>query len=318
MEPAANDLDFFGADLTRAQDSEADRLPLVFDDEPLDHILYAEGNTGPTPAGMYARAGELLAEIRRHRADGDIEAVTHGLAMLAAEECPISTGTYAELAGLMMQLVPQIPVPILKFDLRPLRPLLERIWSIACTCNDNALLKKSAAPLYRWYEHHMFYEEARRVLSGLLEVLAREGNRPEEAVVINNLAFEYLLEGRYQEAIPGFERAAVIFEEVGEYAQSANSRANYWTCRFDRGESISFEEAEPELYRLSEVLGRACFWQVRKPLVLLARLAELRGEIPKAVDLARQAVAAGERSGTRYPEIDSAYLQKLLEKGIDA
>jgi hypothetical protein len=67
---------------------------------------------------------------------------------------------------------------------------------------------------------------ARRVLTTLLDINIEEGDRPEEAVATNNLAFEYLLEGRYQEGIPGFERAATIFEEIGDAAQSANSHAN--------------------------------------------------------------------------------------------
>jgi tetratricopeptide (TPR) repeat protein len=316
VEPLPNDLDLFGSDFTTELPSGEDRPPIVFDDEPLDHILYGIGTAGPTPASLYTRAREVLIDIHRACRQGEVQVAIHGAAILAAEDCLISADMCSELAGILTELVPQVPNPILKFDLRPLCPLLEKIWRIGCEGKNKPLLKKSAAPLYRWYEHHKFYDKARRVLTTLLEIHVEEGDRSVQAVARNNLAFEYLLEGRYQEGIPGFERAAAIFEEIGDAAQSANSRANCWTCRFESGESIDIDDAELELPRLSEVLSKAGFWQVRKPLILLARLAEQRGEIGEAIALVRRAITACKRSGTRYPEIDWAYLEKLKQKAV--
>jgi tetratricopeptide (TPR) repeat protein len=284
---------------------------LVFDDEPLDHLLYGKGDKGPTSAGIFAEYWNHLTAIRDAHRKGDILVAIDCGAKLVAQDCPLSVGMSVELAAIMTAIVPNIPNPVLQYDLSPVEPLLKRIWQIAVDRRDAFLQKKAGPPFYRWHEHRGNYEEARRILSVLIEICVQERNRLDEAVARNNHAFEYLLEGRFLEAIRGFEAAAKIFEETSHAGDGANSWANWWICRFEAGDVEDIGSAEMELRRLAQVLEQKGFWHLRKPLVLLAGIAEKRGAIQEAIDLVTRAIKACKHSGTRYPETDGQYLARL-------
>jgi len=132
--------------------------------------------------------------------------------------------------------------------------------------------------------------------------------------MINNFAFEYLLERKWKEAIPPFERAARILKENGDQTEYANARANYWTCRFECDEVKEVEEVEAELKILSRKLRDSADWHRRKPLVLLAKIEERRGNLDAAVRLVEQAIEACKGGRTRYPELDQTYLNHLRQR----
>ncbi len=297
----------------------ADRA-LVYDDEPLDHILYGTGIGGPTRASLFIKAGECLADMRTAYGLADIQSVIHAAAILGADAGPVSVGMCFEITHIMTQIVPQIPDPIMMFDLSPLQILLEKVWKVALEKNHKALQKRASGPLFRWYEHHRRYEDARDVLKRLIEVCVDEADRSDRAVATNNSAFEYYLEGRFHEAIPGFQAAAGLFEALGEGGQQANSLANSWMCRMAGGDLADAGQAECDLQRLAETLSKAGFWQVRKPLIMLARIAEHQGNLENAAALIKRAIEACAGSNTRYPEIDAEYLRQLECKsaGINA
>lgn len=244
----------------------------------------------------------------------DYGAVVAACAELAACGCPISRGMCWELATVLKCIVPQVPNPVLRTDLGPLRPLLDRIWTAAVENGDTDLMRHSGPALYRWYEHQGMYEDARRILTRLVEVHAECGDFGEEAVSRNNLGFEYFLEGRFHEAIRHFETAADLFEEIGDIAQRDNSRANRWNCLFELGETARIGRAEMELEELAESLSQYHLWQARKPLILLARIQEKRGRLRQAAELVRRAIQSAQGSGTRYPETDAEYLKRLEAK----
>ncbi|MBN1567783.1 MAG: tetratricopeptide repeat protein [Acidobacteria bacterium] len=291
---------------------------LVFDDEPLEHILYGKGGKGPTPAGLFRKSREYMDGIHEAYAKGDIQTVIDASRQLMSDDCTISMGVCFRIAGLMKKIVPHIPNPVMPFDLTPLQPLLEKIWQIAAENGDAALQKTAGSSLYQWYQHHRHYEKARIILRELIEIHIRDGDRSEEAVMRNNYAFEYFLEGRFQEAIPEFEKAAMIFEETGETGQCANSRSNSWMCRFESGDLPETERVEAELRRLAEILEHRKYWQARKPLILLARIAERHSRIKEAISLVRQAMEACRHANTRYPEMDGEYLAYLIALQTDA
>ena len=284
---------------------------LVFDDEPVEHILYGRGVDGPTPVSLFAQSRQHLALIWAAYEKGDIQAAIDAGTNLLGDDCRVSIGVGMQLAMVMKRIVPQIPNPILRFDLSPLGPLLEKLRQVAMENNSNELEKGVCESLYRWYEHRGKYEEAKSVLLKLIEIHIDEKNRCAEAVARNNLAFEYFLEDRFQEAILGFEEAAKLFEDIGELGQNANSLANCWMCRFECGGVPDLAHAESELHRLARILIQAEFWQARKPLILLARIAERKRKISDAILFVRRAIEAGVNSGTQYPETDRKYLAQL-------
>lgn len=136
----------------------------------------------------------------------------------------------------------------------------------------------------------------------------------DEAITLNNLAFEYLLEGRFKEALLQFEEAANLFQTLGIPAQSANSRANYWICKFESSHLDATDQVEAELRSLAETLTRARYWQARKPMILLARLAEQLGDLDESILCVEKAIQACKGSRTRYPETDAQYLQRLKDR----
>jgi tetratricopeptide (TPR) repeat protein len=188
---------------------------------------------------------------------------------------------------------------------------MEKIWETAVGKQDINLQQQSGGAIYRWYEHQGIYSEARRVLTRLVEIHAERGEIHDEAVCRNNLGFEYLLERRFQEAMVHFDRAAKLFERIGDSGEGANSRSNYWICLFERGEPGDLRRAEEELEVLAETLTHAHFWQARKPLTLLAKISEQRGKLRKAIEFAKRAIQCGTGSGTRYPETDAEYMRGL-------
>ncbi len=294
-----------------ALSAEEDQMEFVFDDESLEHILYGIGEQGPTPAGFYDVERRYIREIRTALRQDNAEEVIKACAALAACDCPVSVGVCVQLSAILTAIVPQVPNPILPVDLEPLRPLLEKIWETAVKRQHTTLQREIGSPLYRWYEHHGMYDEARHILGRLLEISAEQGDLFREAILRNNLGFEHLLEGHFAEAIPDFDTAASLFEQAGDHAQGANSRANYWICRFEIGDTENLEQVEKELQELAGVLSRSGFWQARKPLILLARISEQHGQIGEAIELVKQAVQSATGSGTRYPETDAEYLARL-------
>lgn len=189
---------------------------LVFDDEPLEHVLYGTGTQGPTPASLFRKSRVYIVKINEAYGKGDTQAVIDAAREFMSDDCVISVGACYRLAGIMKKIVPHIPNPLMPFDLAPLRPLLERIWQVAVESRDAGLQTMSGTSLYQWYQHHRQYDSARSILRTLIEIHFLDRNRSEEAVTRNNYAFEYYLEHRFLEAIPEFEKAAMIFEETGE------------------------------------------------------------------------------------------------------
>jgi tetratricopeptide (TPR) repeat protein len=215
------------------------------------------------------------------------------------------------LTASIKDLVPNCPNPCLEHDLTPLGPLLEEMWQLALRAEEKSLQQELGTVFYRWYEHYQHYEDARGVLAVLLEISRERGDRTNEAVMLNNFAFEYVLEEKWQEAIPLFEEAATIFRDNSDEYEYANARANYWTCRFECADLENLEEVEEELRTLRDILTRRTGWHARKPLILLAKIEERRGSTQPAIRFVEQAIESCKGSNTRYPELDASYLRDL-------
>jgi len=286
-----------------------------FDDEPLERILYDKSLEGPTVANLYLQVREFVARIENACNEGHIHEAIAIAFELGRSGKPISLEVCSRLVVIMIGIVPSCPNPIITFDLLPLEPLLAQIWMMALEKENKALQLHVGPVLYRWQEHYGRYHEARQVLTRLIEINRELKNHFDEALYLNNFAFDYMLEDRYSEAIPLFEEAARMFEKLDITFQYANSRANYWTCRFKLDDIDDLEGIEAELKTLLKIVRQSGQWHERKPLILLAQIEERRGNIKEAIDLVEQAIKSSTGSNTHYPEQDAVYLKCLQGKG---
>ena len=108
-----------------------------------------------------------------------------------------------------------------------------------------------------------------------------------------------------------FEKASQIFKKNGNKIQYANSRSNYWTCYLESEGFEKIEKAETELNTFAKILDASTYWHRRKPLILLARIEEKRGNIDAALKLVEKALESSQNNNSRYPELDIEYLDKL-------
>jgi tetratricopeptide (TPR) repeat protein len=282
-----------------------------FDDEPLERILYGEDRKGPTRANFFLPASVCKQKIVKAYKNGDLHGALSGISELGKKSYPMSIEACFELAAIISGIVPHYPNPVISFDLLALAPLIEQIWDLASERREERLQEAVGVSLYRWYEHQERFEDARRVLKTLIEIDREKGDRLDEATLINNFAFEYLLEGRYQEATPLFEEAARIFQEKSNEFEYVNVRSNYWICRVEYDDFDEFKVIEEELKAIDKILGKQTDWHARKPLILRAKIEERHGNISAAIQLVEQAIEVGKRAKTRYPELDSIYLEHL-------
>ena len=289
-----------------------------FDDEPLERILYGADLNGPSPANLYAPSHKYVQRIITSCKERNLTDLISALSALAKDNLLISTGVCHLITDAIGEFFPYYPNPVVVHDITNLEPLLANIWGIALEKQDASLLRKVGTPLFRWYEHHGKYEDARRILNKLIESSREHNDRINEALHLNNFAFEYLLEKRWNEAISHFAASAELFAQSGIRFEAVNARANYWICRFELDDVDDLESAEAELNEISKVFDGAKRWYERKSLILLAKIEEKRGNIAKAINLVEKAIESAKESRTTYPEIDRKYLEQLMlkSKGI--
>jgi len=300
------------AGVIRQSDPEDD-LQIFSDDEPLDPILYGKHCQGPTRAGIFQDARESVDRIKRFYIEGKMPDMLQEAFDLGNSDFPLSERLSLELAAILKEIVPDYPNPANHVDLSLLVPMADRVWNFALSSGDPDLQDKAGSPIYRCYEHNRQFDSARRVLEKLLEIARRETNGLSEAVLINNYAFEYLLEERWQDAVSIFEEAANQFKESGDSFEWANARANYWICRLEIDRQACIGACEKELPKIEKFFAERCDWRLRKMLVIRARIEEYRGRLNSAVKLLQKAVKAARDTNTCYPEIDGAYMQRLIE-----
>jgi tetratricopeptide (TPR) repeat protein len=287
---------------------------IFFDDEPLERILYGQELQGPTRANLFYPATELARKILRASLEGKMEDILENASRLAGPEHPLSLGVCFELTEIMRAIVPDYPNPILPFDLSSLGPLLRRIWNYSLEPENRELQGSIGTPLYRWYEHHRRYDEARQILLALIAKYRKNGDRVDDAVMTNNLAFQYMHEARWREAMHLFAEAATLFKEINFSFDHANSRANYWTCGVEILGPDEFDMAEKEMRDFTQILSKFNDWHSRKPYFVLAKIEERRGNVSKAIQLVEKAIQVCKDGKTRYPELDAKYLGYLKNR----
>ena len=284
---------------------------LVFDDEPIEDVLYGTPGPGPTAADAFEGTRRMMDWLGRLAQRGELNEALGILKSLAAGPQPLSLRACLELVTILARLIPRVPCPILRHDPRGLEPLLEQICAELAARDAAELLDSARNLLFRCHEHLGDFESARRILQDMVEAEGECGDRLRLACNLNNLGFEYLLERRWREALPYFERAAALALEAGDPVEAAVMRSNYWQCRIELDGPCCCANLEGEAAELRNVLESRGDWRARKALILLARLEENRGNLDAAIALAERAVAVARGSATRWPEMDGDYLEQL-------
>ncbi len=287
---------------------------LVFDDEPLEAILYGAPSPGASRADIYAAAqnkslliDEAIANDDHHRS------LAHIVDLLEAKK-PAPIDTLFKIVVYLDQFIPEYPCPIVEehgvvYD-QILKPCFD--WGYEYQ-NDN-LINSSGTKLYRWYEGFGFYEQAADIVSALLELLPPGELSDRNALLINNLGYEFMLDQKWQDAIPYFNRSAEIYEQLGNHTEAANIHANKLLCEFGVHGGEYLVREKKLLHKLAKILNRNFDWRIRKILGLLARMYEFEGKNKYAFKYARLAVEAGKEIPSRHHLSDRAYLTKLNDR----
>ncbi len=286
---------------------------LLFDDEPLESILYGKDMSGPTCSDIFQEASDLTRDMLEFHDRGDTKGLVEKISEFVLKERPISQETALYLTAMISKIVPNYPMPLLDLDLEPAGRLSEQIWTLAININNDQLVKMISGPLFRFYEHSRRYDEARKILLKLIDISVKHHDQASLAVALNNYAFEFLLENRFSEAIPHFSKAATMFKNLNIVFEHANARANCLLCQFECEEFEIFEKNETELRTIFKILKTSHAWHARKPLILLAKIQEKRNRFKTAIRLVKLAIASCKQSRTKYPELDEAYLQHLIK-----
>jgi hypothetical protein len=287
---------------------------LFFDDEPLGNTLYGVEGRGPTPANLFISSrGEvlkLLAACMR----GDLDSAGEAASAIVEREAPLSMGMCMDITKALGTIFPNCPHPVLIHDLSAFGPLIAKIWlAVLESANEQEIL--ATVPLLaRWNEIHGNYGHARIMLLHVLRLHQKSGERIPEASTLNNIGFQFLLEKVWDKAMEYFAKAAALYHELGIVINHGNSRLNYWQARLSLKDWDDVAEAEAELKGYRDMLRGYGGWYERKPLVLLALIEESRGNLAEAARLVEEAIRSCTNSGTRYPEMDRAYLEGIKAK----
>lgn len=235
-------------------------------------------------------------------------------AELGENNIVISPALLTGLDPLMSNLVIRYAFPTLTWDISPLEPLIDKLWQLV-TREANPTCYATVEPwIYRWYEHQGRYKEARQHQRQFIKFYRSRCLQGREAGTTNNMAYEYQFEGKWRTAMLLFGASAEMHKSVGALTDWGNSRANYWICRLGRGKAKArdIKMLQNEIEAISNAIGKSHDLYARKPLILRARISEWYGHVDEAVRYARLALELGQRTGTRYPEVDSQYLNFLL------
>jgi tetratricopeptide (TPR) repeat protein len=290
---------------------DTDALDLVFDDVPIDTLLGLGKPKQPTPASRFLNAYSHIERIRRtvetDNTDGALALIRESFATKVL--FPLSG--YRYLVSILESLVPTCPKPIIDFEVGPIEIVLRELIERTQSFGDVELAETASTMLYRLYEGTTRYGAAREVLCSLIEFAIRRARTLDIGVFTNNYGYDYLLEGRFEEAQVWFAKAQVAFERAAALDELANLQANVLTCKFEVLQARPRRELLPQIRKVNKTLIQRNDWRARKTLILLARHAESSGQRAAAIKWTRLAIRVAASIPTRLRLDDELYLLDL-------
>jgi len=290
----------------RQEDASGDAL--YFDDVPLEDILYSSGPRRPGAAGLYLRGREPVNAFVRAALGRDHADAARLALRIVKLKAALSVPMYIDAVRACCALIPPYPLAILRYEFSPIVALLHKAWRFAVEEGHSDLQEIAANPYSRCQEMVGNYEASRKALLQLREIHRNRGDLEQEAAALNNYAFTYWAESRYEEALPGFEEAVEKFQASGAYFRVPNARANYWDCRVQVDAEADLDEAERVAHELMKALHRSFFWQRRKPFLLLSRVRNRQGKLRAAIRMARKVCAISENQSSGLAGLDCEWL----------
>ncbi len=305
---------------------------LYFDDQCLDEIISGKVTIGPSSTEINLKSKKIMGNIRNAFNDKNIqELLIHITDLIKCEDFHqienklnsaseefvygIPDEMYSEIVQYFKVFIPTYPNPILTYNTKKFGAVFSDMWQNILSRNETFLREQFGSILYRWYEHYKYYNEAREVLNLLINIAKYNNDKIGEAIYINNFAYEYLLEKKWDKAKPLFEKAAKLFwESKNNVFEYYNSRVNYLRCIVELSGKDSLNSIEKELFEISIKLNNKNDYKSHKPLYLLSKIEEKRGNIDKAIYYIEQAISISAGSKTKYPDEDREYLEILKRK----
>ena len=289
---------------------------LFFDDQPLETLLGLAPGRPPTPACVYHRLRVRANRAIEARTEGRIDEALRDMVILAARAHELPAALCLDLGKSLLGLVPNIPRPRLPYRRdhleQVLRPIWMRILEHATDDSSEAVLADYlGTALYRVHEASGRYRQARQVIERMQQG-PQSPFSTGPGLLTNNLAYEYLLERRWDKALPGFMAAYAHFEAEGHVQELPSVRANILTCKAALVPRAHWDELEAEVEEVNARLRERSDWRIRKTLLLLARFACARGDGERAIRRLRQAVRAAREEPTLLREEDRCRLRALM------
>ena len=125
-----------------------EHFEFVFDDEPLDHILYGVSSSGASPANLYLAEKLYVLKIVEAAQLGDIKKLIELASSFSTDEYPLSLDMYCRLAEILKAIVPQAPKSILQYDMSGLGQIMETIWKVSLKKEAKETKMKIGSSLY--------------------------------------------------------------------------------------------------------------------------------------------------------------------------
>ena len=133
------------------------------------------------------------------------------------------------------------------------------------------------------------FERGREFVLQALDIYQRQGNQIQVARVLHNLGYSYFDQGLFEPALEALEQAYEIRVQLGLLDQGANTMTVIAEVAIDQGR---LDEGERLLERALEVFMDVDNERGRgRALADLARVANRRGDYPRAKDLALESLA---------------------------
>jgi tetratricopeptide (TPR) repeat protein len=284
---------------------------LLFDDEPIDSILYGSSSNGPTSANAFVDTRPVVDEIVTAICSENLPRALALMQWLLRSDLPVSVKDCTIFMGVFYQLVPDNPWPVLGDEAIEYQSVLDEIILLAERFDSLILLSAAETHRYRLYEGCGEFAKARKLIAKMRE---RSEKPSSTASLINNYGYEYLLEGNYAKARPYFIESLQLFEQLGNEGEVANAQANLLTCEFELAKDPATETLLPTLIAAHSRLSESGDWRVRKTMRILAARAEAQERILVAVAWARRAVKASLNVETLLQLEDKKYLKRLCRK----
>jgi len=272
---------------------------LLFDDAPLDAILYGESG-GPSSADLFAATEDKRAAIGHAWQAGHTDE-----ALCATQELLASGGvlTEREISAILTKiggLVPDCAWPLLPPGAFPYETILQPIFDRAVRAGRDGLAGEVGLILARALEGHGQFVGSAAVFAPLLTGARLRGSQLEMAQNANNLGYVRSMQGCWREAEGLCEEAVAGFTAAGATSRANNAQANLLTARFELLGLPDAVELEPEILDVDAYYASENDWRRRKTLVLLARLREHAGDLDIALDLMEKSLRLTRKVPTQH------------------